>query len=445
MQIQTTDASGISTKRIPWHIFLFLFAVFWFATPYDFSYSKNMKTILETMDTGMIIDSVEKGSIGRRIALLSLLCFSVICLFRRGLHGLRSIGLMGYLILFYASWATLSIFWTDLPLLTARRLMVFWILIISAFSMAARLSLKDIAVLTFFISTITLLISIGAELALGVFHPFADGYRFAGVMHPVNQGWNCGLLAISALFLTRFAHGYRSIFRCVFLIAVIFLIFTRSRMPLASVIIALALYWLLSSSGSKIMAWVCGLIVLVCLVYFAFGDELIKHADVFISLGRGSEGLEGVKTLNGRTPLWRECIHYVADRPLCGLGYRIFLSQASLTKVSAAINWIPSDAHSGFIENLVGLGIIGMMLFAGILICGFQRAFSLFGSSSDYLLVITVLTWLCTNLMLESIIKGPVFPAFLSMIFLARLGFVVAEEPIPQESARDREFATNKV
>jgi len=87
-----------------------------------------------------------------------------------------------------------------------------------------------------------------------------------------------------------------------------------------------------------------------------------------------------------------------------------------------------------------------MMAFTGIVICGIQKAFSLLRLSSDYLLVITVLTWLCINLMLEStMITEPTFPTFLSMFFLAKLGFVVAKNPIPQEFAKDREFATNKV
>jgi len=216
-------------------------------------------------------------------------------------------------------------------------------------------------------------------------------------------------------------------------------------MPLASLIISLSLYWILSSSGLKVIAWLYGLILFIFLLYFAIGDVLIDHADVFISLGRGREGIESIKTLTGRTFLWKECIKYVADRPLLGLGYNTSLSPALIMKVSAAINWIPSDAHSGYIENLLGLGIIGIMAFVGIIICSFQRAFSLLRSSNDYLLVLTVLTWIYINSLLESIITQPVFPAFLSMILLAKLGFVKREEPDSQEIAKGTRLATREV
>jgi len=224
MQFQEVDASAMSSKRAPWHIFLFILAVFWMATPYKFDYGKHMKAILETLDTSMIISSVKEGSINRRLAILSLFAFSTICLFRRGLHGLRPIGLMGYLILFYICWVIMSVLWAEVPLLTARRVMVFLILILSAFSLAAKLSLKDITFLTFFVSVTTLLVSIGAELNAGIFHPLRADYRFAGVIHPVDQGWNCGLVAISSVLILRFMKTHRNVFRMTFVVGLIFLI-----------------------------------------------------------------------------------------------------------------------------------------------------------------------------------------------------------------------------
>jgi len=216
-------------------------------------------------------------------------------------------------------------------------------------------------------------------------------------------------------------------------------------MPLASVIMALTLCWLVTSSASKILASVCGLIVFICLVYFVAGDQLIKHADFFIHLGRGSEALENVKTFTGRTLLWRECINYVGDRPLRGHGYEAFLSPEFLAKVSAAIGWIPANSHSGFIQNLLGLGLIGVIVFTGILICSLQRAFFLLRLSNNYLFVITVLAWMLANLLLESaIINEPVFPAFLSMVLLAKLGFVLPEQHSLHDSAKYEELSTNE-
>ena len=100
MQVTSTDAVARHLSKGQWHIFVFLLAVFWFTTPVDVNYSSNVTVTLQTMDFGAAAETIRKGNIGRRIALLSMAGMSIISLSRRGLKGLRPIGLLGYLLLF---------------------------------------------------------------------------------------------------------------------------------------------------------------------------------------------------------------------------------------------------------------------------------------------------------------------------------------------------------
>ena len=65
--------------------------------------------------------------------------------------------------------------------------------------MAARLSQIRTAALAVCVCGFTLHRIARGGIVSGTFSPFDGTWRFAGVVHPVTQGWNCGLLAIASL------------------------------------------------------------------------------------------------------------------------------------------------------------------------------------------------------------------------------------------------------
>jgi exopolysaccharide production protein ExoQ len=427
-----------ANDRIPWHIFLFIFAVFYLSTPFDITFSRGLREILDYGDPNLydltpLMTSIREGHIARRIALIALGGVGLITL-ARCWRRVTPTGILLLLLFFlFGFWATLSIAWSVAPALTVRRLSVIWLIAGGALCFGVRLSVRDFPRLTFFVCGATLLLSVIAELALSTFHPFQEGYRFAGVLHPVPQGWNCGLLVISAFDLFRNEKRGRFVYLVIFFLAFIFLLFTGSRMPMAGTLVALWVYCLLTMSFGTILAYLGSALFIAWIGYFVAGDFFIQHSDYFINLGRGEAGMEGMRTLTGRTDLWRECLRYAVDRPLIGYGYETFLTPRFFLQISKAIDWVPLSAHSGYIQVFLGLGLVGVSLLLAVLFTVLKRSFLFAQRSKDYVFFITVLLWYSWNLMLESLIlTDPVFPAFLAIMIALRMAFVQEAEPITE-------------
>lgn len=68
-------------------------------------------------------------------------------------------------------------------------------------------------------------------------------------------------------------------------------------------------------------------------------------------------------SLTGRTPIWKGMLEISLDRPL--LGYGIGNAMWKVPALVARTNqaWNAPDSHNGFLELLVGLGMIGLALF----------------------------------------------------------------------------------
>ena len=113
--------NSLDWKKLPWGIFLFLFTVFAIATPFDFSWPIKMFEGADPVDSTASLTLIERGSLERSIALLSLGVFALLSLLRRVRKRLHINGPLGWLILFYLFWAAFSIFWSNDMIMTIRR------------------------------------------------------------------------------------------------------------------------------------------------------------------------------------------------------------------------------------------------------------------------------------------------------------------------------------
>lgn len=68
-------------------------------------------------------------------------------------------------------------------------------------------------------------------------------------------------------------------------------------------------------------------------------------------------------TLTGRTPLWKTIGEEVATRPILGFGYSAFWANWRSDQDTRVVNWVAPNAHSGFLEFQLGLGIVGLLVF----------------------------------------------------------------------------------
>jgi O-antigen ligase len=139
----------------------------------------------------------------------------------------------------------------------------------------------------------------------------------------------------------------------------------HSATSLVSLLVAMAVVSFLGLrfvSKKNIGVYFASAIVLVLLAQFAFGifDDIIEM------LGRNT-------TLTGRTDLWKILIHWNIN-PLIGTGFESFWLGDRLKKMAEIYWWGPNEAHNGYLETYLNLGIIGLLATAGMVLAAYNRA-----------------------------------------------------------------------
>lgn len=421
--------------------FIFLFGVFYLATPYRLDWSTDIYSTVFSEEGGKGFDlmgKVEEGSLGRRLALLALAMFGIDTILRKRTMNLRPYGPLFHFSFFYIILATASIAWADEFALTLRKISILWFLGMGAVAVCARLDLKQIITLVMGITGLTLLISVFAEIYLGAMRPFDGTYRFTGVMNPVAQGWNCGLFVLSSLCLSGLRKKW--VYYALTCLGLIFMLLTKSRMPFVSTMMASALlFGMVVSIKPKtkllIASWI---VIFCCLAFFFTENNYISHPKKLMQMGRTGDGSADISTLTGRTELWKHLLALSAERLIFGYGYNTFQTPAIINQLGVVMDWMPSNSHSGYIQNLLGLGIAGLTLFLAILLAGFLTAFKRSTTGKEYAFVAAFFLWMFLNLLLEStILSEPVFPAFLFYLLIFHLSVVT---PFKKHDVMDKKI-----
>ncbi len=424
------SSTGLNIKSLPWGTFFFLLLVFALVTPFDFSWPQTVQLKANFIDTSEAIARMEHGNMGRRIGMLLLGGFAIFTL-ARSKNRFRINGALGWVLLFYFIWIISSLAWSIDPVFTLRRVITVALLWLAAAAISARHSLRELAALAVFITGTTAVLAFANELRLHTFNPADQIWRFSGLFHTVAMGWNCGLLALAAMYLAHVEKKKkcRIFFWCILGVAVLFLLLTKSRMAVAASLLSLGFFGLRVFSRRNIMLLILSIIMIGCFSYLVLGDMLLYYGEEMSTLGRGDVAKESVSNLTGRIPLWVECFHRAIDRPFLGYGFNTFISPTNLELIYRNIGWLPNSVHSGFVDALMGLGFIGFGAMTISFILALVRSLLLSKKSVDYIFVTSVLLWLYDNLLLEAnLITMPTFMTFFSMVLLSRLAFLPGTE-----------------
>ena len=121
---------------------------------------------------------------------------------------------------------------------------------------------------------------------------------------------------------------------------------------------------------TRVHALCLGILFAGALIMVSGGQSIVTGA-----LGRKSN-------FSGRTEIWAAVIQAVSN-PIIGDGFENFWIGPNVTKVWRSLSgwWNPkglNEAHNGYIEIYVNLGLIGVCLIALILISGYRRAIAAF-------------------------------------------------------------------
>ncbi len=413
-----------------WIIIPFFLVIFSFTTPYDFSWPSDVKHKKNFIQVNEAIYRMERGNLGRRIGLV-VLAFYAAGLLAVTRNRFRINGAAGWLLIIYFAWVLMSLLWSIDKMFTLRRVTVFAILWFAAIATAAHYSIKDLARIAFWITGVTAAAGFVNEIRLHTLDPFYELWRFSGVFHTVMMGWNCGLLTLSAAYLAYSSKDAkkRYWYFAALLFGLVLLVLTKSRMALASTIVGLFFFGTWVSTARARVAAVLLMLIAISISYLAMGDGISSLGDLALTLGRGETAKESIGTLTGRLPLWNECFRWAAKRPILGYGFNTFISPKHYVEISQNVGWIPSSIHSGYLDALMGLGVIGLFGMLAFLSAALIRVLTLARENSTYVFVASVLIWFSYNIFLEAnLYLLPTFMTFVVLTFLARLAFLPAAE-----------------
>jgi O-antigen ligase len=109
-----------------------------------------------------------------------------------------------------------------------------------------------------------------------------------------------------------------------------------------------------------------GTYMLVALVLFAAAEL------TFGISGRLSEALGKESTLSGRTDLWRDVLEFHTN-PILGTGFESFWLGKRLQRMGEIYFFGPTQAHNGYLETYLNLGLVGLSILIGLIIATFWK------------------------------------------------------------------------
>ncbi len=422
-----TTKTGGGLTRVPYTSFFLLLIVFLLAQPFYFS---------DPIDDGGLSASVRAqlisaGDPERQVGLLLLALFAIVSLWRYRRSDLRAHRCLSWPVLLFLSWACMSIIWSIDPSLTVRRVGVLLILCLGAIGVGKSFSYRNVVLFTFICGMATVAGGLISELALGTFHPFEAGYRFAGFMHPNFTGWNCSLCLIAIVALARnkprlVRHAYTVAF---FGVAACLLL-TKSRGASAGALLGLVTYFILVSSRRRIVAVACTAASITCAVFLLSvlaqqdigGTDTRARLTSALLLGR----TEDPTSLTGRAPFWEDVLlpHFM-ERPLAGHGYDSFWTAGRYAQNASARGWFFPDSHNSLVEIALGLGAVGLVLY--ITVFGVALYLSVCASDSSpgcagpFAAAVLVCSFVNSNLSAAQL--KPYLGSFVFLVILAQIAF----------------------
>jgi len=149
----------------------------------------------------------------------------------------------------------------------------------------------------------------------------------------------------------------------------------------------MAIWWLLTmahSSTSLVSLFLGVLIVIILGLRFVnkrlIGTYMIAAIVIYVLAeatfgisGRVTELLGKSATLTDRTLLWSELLK-VKINPLFGTGFESFWLGERFKEFAESRWWQPNEAHNGYLETYLNLGLVGLFLLVGLLVATFWKS-----------------------------------------------------------------------
>jgi len=110
-----------------------------------------------------------------------------------------------------------------------------------------------------------------------------------------------------------------------------------------------------------------GTYIVVMVVFFAMAEYVFGVSDLFFQvLGKD-------RTLTDRTLVWRDCLS-IHINPILGAGFESFWLGERQEIMNSKWNWHPNEAHNGYLETYLNLGVVGLFILIAMLLATFWKA-----------------------------------------------------------------------
>jgi O-antigen ligase len=111
---------------------------------------------------------------------------------------------------------------------------------------------------------------------------------------------------------------------------------------------------------------------------------------------------------------------YASDRPALGYGYDSFWTAQHIADVSFRRGWVIVQAHSGYLQELLDTGAVGLTILVLVLLGGLRAAWRRYRATRSVLALyaIAMFVWYVFTLIPEAVDVGHI-STFLIMILLA--------------------------
>ena len=326
----------------------------------------------------------------------------------------------------------LSFLWSAVPDATLRRAIVFLVITLLGLSFSVRYTLREQLFLLAGAMGIAILINV----------VFTIGFPWAAIESGEHQGaW-------------RGVYSQKNVFaRAMVLSGVTFLlaaIESRRRQFLfwGGLAISVLLILLSTSKGALVIFFVLAMLVQLFRAFRSKNSLVLPLIIVGVLVGgsavllliENSETIVRILgrdlTLTGRTGIWSVVVSKIAQKPWLGYGYRGFWRgmEGESIDVWYETFFLAPNAHNGYLDLLVELGIIGFSCFALSFSKSCMRAIAWLrlNSGGAGLLPIMYLMFLILYNLAESTILEPALFVWLLYISITTTMLV---QPIPIESA----------
>ncbi len=141
-------------------------------------------------------------------------------------------------------------------------------------------------------------------------------------------------------------------------------------------------------------------------------------------------------TLMGRMELWRQCLA-VDTNPIFGVGFETFWLGDRLHLLHEGRPWQPNEAHNGYLETYLNLGLMGLFMLLGLIVTTFRKIrVELFRNPDWGRFRLGFLAAIVFLNLTEATFKGLSLSWF--VFFIIAMEYPIAEyEPVLQSSERD--------